>query len=112
MSILSARLARIAAEEEARADSLARATPEHPWPPHCCPLCGFVPIEGMDAYVRIHGEKAKCVLPWCGAPLPARHPDHPFAPVGTSEPDASWCSCGRPEWDHLTAAQLAALGNA
>ncbi len=31
---------------------------------HCCPRCGFIPIEGMDEYRRIHVSahgKAKCI---------------------------------------------------
>jgi hypothetical protein len=33
---------------------------------HCCPRCGFTPVEGMRRYLHIHGEDAHCINPRCG----------------------------------------------
>jgi hypothetical protein len=32
-----------------------------------CQVCGWVPVEGMKAYMRIHGDEAMCMR--CGRDL-------------------------------------------
>lgn len=39
---------------------------------HCCLRCGFVPGEGMQRYLEIHGSTAVCIR--CKDPLPNPRP--------------------------------------
>lgn len=41
--------------------------------PHCCLRCGWVPIEGMEKFLSIHGDEARC-LGACGEILPHNPP--------------------------------------
>jgi dCMP deaminase len=58
---------------------------------HCCPVCGFQPIEGMEKYKAIHGDEAKCIQ--CGQDLSG---SEVVLPVGPGDVDKVTT---RPSWD-------------
>lgn len=74
--------------------ALAESRPSADAPPHhCCLRCGWTPIEGMEGYLRIHGDEAQCLR--CNDKLFGQIDPYPEAEGAAVQPPAP-TTCSHP----------------